>query len=89
MLDRMLDGSESRAALEVLAREEANYRTAVHWAVVDREFRAAAALGHTFHNFLKRLNRLRECDAWVRFLRDATASQGFTEQAADYRGSRP
>ena len=84
MLDRMLDGSESRAALEVLAREEANYRTAVHWAVVDREFRAAAALGHTFHNFLKRLNRLRECDAWVRFLRDATASQGFTEQAADY-----
>ena len=52
--------------------------------MADREFRAAAALGHTFHNFLKRLNRLRECDAWVRFLRDATASQGFTEQAADY-----
>jgi tetratricopeptide (TPR) repeat protein len=84
MLDRMLDGSQSRAALEILTREGANYRTAVHWAVIDRKLQAAATLGHTFHNFLKRSNRLRECDAWVRFLRDATARQGFTEEAADY-----
>ena len=31
----------THAALEIFIREEANYRTAVHWAVADRQFQAA------------------------------------------------
>ena len=40
-LDQALRGSQSRAALAILDREEANYRTAVQWAVADRQFPAA------------------------------------------------
>jgi tetratricopeptide (TPR) repeat protein len=83
-LNRALRGSQSRAALEILNREEANYRTAVHWAVADHQLQAAAALGHTFCDYLERSGRLRERDAWVEWLRDVVGSQGFTEEAAAY-----
>ena len=59
-VDKALKGSLSRAALEILIREEANYRTAVRWAVTDRQFPAAAALGQTFSRYLQMSNRLRE-----------------------------
>jgi tetratricopeptide (TPR) repeat protein len=83
-LDKALTGSQSRAALEVLNREEANYRAAVQWAVADRQLPAAAALGETFSRYLQMSGRLRERDAWVQWLKDAVGQQGFTEEAAVY-----
>ena len=83
-LDKALRGSQSRAALEILNREEANYRTAVHWAVADQQFPAAATLGVTFRVYLERSGRLRERDTWVRWLKDTVGKQGFTEEAAAY-----
>ena len=83
-LDKALRGSQSRAALEALNREEANYRTAVQWAVADQQLPAAATLGYTFRDYLERSGRLRERDAWVQWLKDAVGQQGFTEEAAAY-----
>ena len=54
--------------LEVLDREEANYRTAVRWAVADQQFRDAAGLGDTFRTYLEMSGRRRERDAWVEWL---------------------
>ena len=83
-LDEALYGSQSRTALEILDREEANYRTAVRWAVTDNQYQAAATLGHTFREYLERSGRLRERNAWVQWLRDAVAEAGFTAEAAAY-----
>jgi tetratricopeptide (TPR) repeat protein len=83
-LDQALNGSQSRAALEILSREEVNYRTAVHWAVADGQLQAAARLGNTFRDYLERSGRLRERDAWVLWLKDAVTQQGFTKEAAMY-----
>jgi tetratricopeptide (TPR) repeat protein len=83
-LDRALNGSQSRDALEVLSREEASYRTAVQWAVSDQQLRAAASLGDIFSRYLQMSGRLRERDAWVQWLKDAVRQQGFTAEAADY-----
>src|SRR5439155_18051787 len=82
--DEMLRGSQSRAALEILDREEANYRTAVRWAVADQQHQAAAALGNTFSRYLEMSGRRRERDAWVQWLRDAVTQAGFTAEAAAY-----
>jgi tetratricopeptide (TPR) repeat protein len=83
-LDKALTGSQSRVALEVLSREEANYRTAVRWAVADQQLPAAAGLGETFSLYLQRSGRLSERDAWVQWLKDEVSQQGFTEEAANY-----
>jgi tetratricopeptide (TPR) repeat protein len=84
-LDKALKGSQSRAALEILNREEANYRTAVRWAVSDKQHQAAAGMGTTFRNYLQMSGRLRERDAWVQWLRDVVTQAGFTAYAADYQ----
>lgn len=83
-LYKALRGSQSRTALEVLNREEANYRTAVQWAVAEQQLVAAAALGETFSHYLQMSGRLREHDAWVQWLKDAVGKQGFTEEASAY-----
>ncbi|HEY2738326.1 MAG TPA: tetratricopeptide repeat protein, partial [Thermoanaerobaculia bacterium] len=83
-LDKALHGSQPRAALEVLNREEANYRNVVQWAVADQQLPAAAGMGETFRNYLERSGRLRERDAWVQWLKDAVGQQGFTAEAAAY-----
>ncbi len=83
-LDKALTGSESRAALEILDREEMNYRTAVRWAIADGQHQFAATLGHTFRDYLERSGRLRERDAYVQMLRDAVSQAGFTEETAAY-----
>src|SRR4051812_11532562 len=83
-LDKALTGSQSRAALEVLNREEANYRTAVQWAVADQQFPMAGRLGETFRNYLEWSGRLRERDAWVQWLKDSAGQQGFTEDVVVY-----
>jgi tetratricopeptide (TPR) repeat protein len=84
MLHKALTGSQSRAALAILDREEANYRCAVRWAIGDGRIPEAARLGETFSRYLERSGRLRERDAWVSMLRDATQQGGFTAEAADY-----
>ena len=84
MLDQMLTGSQSRAALAILDHEEANYRTAVRWAIVDGLIREAAALGDTFSRYLQRSGRLREQEAWVTMLKNATQQGAFTAEAAIY-----
>jgi tetratricopeptide (TPR) repeat protein len=83
-LEGALNGSQSRAALEILNREEANYRTAVQLAVADQQFQAAAVLGDTFRKYLERSGRPREIDAWVEWLRESVGQQSFTEEAAVY-----
>ena len=84
MLNQMLFGSQPRAALTILDREEMNFRTAVRWAIAGGQFRTAANLGHTFREYLERSGRLRERDAWVQMLRDAVTQPSFTEEAARY-----
>jgi tetratricopeptide (TPR) repeat protein len=83
-LDTALKGSQSRAALGILDREEVNYRVAVQWAVADQQLEAAAALGHTLSGFLERSGRRRERDTWVEWLRVAVTQKGFTAEAAAY-----
>ena len=83
-LGEALTGSQPRAALEVLNREETNFRAAVQWAEADQRLSAAAALGHTFRAYLERSGRLRERDGWVQWLKDAVGQHGFTEEAAAY-----
>ena len=86
MLNKALTGSQSRAALAILDCEEANYRTAVRWAIVDGLIHEAAALGETFSDYLQRSGRLRERDAWVTMLKNATQQGAFTAEAAIYEG---
>ena len=83
-LDKALTGSQSRGALEILSREEANYRTAVQWAVADQQLPSAAGLGSTFRDYLERSGRFRERDAWVQWLKDAVVKGGFSAEAAVY-----
>ncbi|HEX4952450.1 MAG TPA: CHAT domain-containing protein [Thermoanaerobaculia bacterium] len=83
-LDEALRGSQSRAALEVLNREEASYRRAVQWALADGQLSAAARLGDTFRDYLERSGRLREHAVWVEWLKGAVGKKGFTEEAAEY-----
>lgn len=83
-LDNALSGSQSQAALAILDREEANYRTAVRWAIGDGLIREAAELGHTFRDYLERSGRLCERNAWVTMLKDATQQGAFTADAAAY-----
>ena len=83
-LDKTLNGSQSRAALEVIDREEANFRRAVHWAICDGLIQQAATLGDTFKTYLERSGRLRDRDSWVSLLRDATQEGIFTEATAYY-----
>lgn len=83
-LDTALRGSQPRILLEVLNREEANYRLAVQWAVAEQEFSAAAEMGYTFRDYLENSGRLRELDTWVRWLKGAVTQQSFTVEAATY-----
>src|SRR5206468_3707798 len=83
-LEEGLRGSQSRAALQILEREEANYRTAVRWAIGDGFISDAAVLADTLLVYLQRSNRARERDAWVTLLKGATQSGVFTEDAAKY-----
>jgi tetratricopeptide (TPR) repeat protein len=83
-MNNALKGSQARAGLEILNREESNYRTAVQWAVADQQLNDAAALGDVFGLYLERSGRLRERDALVMCLREVLTQEGFTEWAAVY-----
>jgi tetratricopeptide (TPR) repeat protein len=83
-LGEALRGSQPLAALEALKREEANYRTAVQWALAEHQLQAAAALGEIFSQYLQMSGRLCERDLWVEWLKDAMGKQSVTEAAASY-----
>jgi tetratricopeptide (TPR) repeat protein len=81
-VDRALRGSAARGGIDVLAREEANIRTAVRWAVDSGQFDGAAAMGNTFREYLERTARLRERDQWLAWLADAIAHATFSAAVA-------
>ena len=82
-LDKALSGSAARNAMEVLAREEPNFRRAVQWAVADGQFAVAQPMGDTFRQYLERGHRLREQDAWVQWLAEAAANAPWSESVAN------
>jgi tetratricopeptide (TPR) repeat protein len=81
-VDSALRGSNPRGGMEVLAREEANVRAAVQWAIEDEAYDAASDMGDTVAVFLQMAGRLRERDAWVAWLNEEVGKGGFTEAAA-------
>jgi tetratricopeptide (TPR) repeat protein len=83
-LNNALSGSQSRTAIEILDREEANYRAAVRWAVAKQQLKVAAELSYTFQTYLQMSARLRERDVWVLWLKQALGRQGFTNEVAVY-----
>ena len=66
-----------------MAREEANFRQAVEWAVADGQYPVAGPMGSTFREYLERCARFRERDGWVAWLADEAGRAGWTEAAAD------
>jgi tetratricopeptide (TPR) repeat protein len=77
-----LRGSNPRGGMEVMAREEANFRQAVEWAVADGQYPVAGPMGSTFRDYLERCARFRERDGWVAWLADEAQRAGWTEAAA-------
>ena len=83
-LETILSSSQPRHGLEALAREEANYRTAVGWAVNDRDYTIASELGKKFSRYLKMSGRWREREAWVAWLADEVREGGFSQYTAEH-----
>lgn len=79
---KALGGSSPRWGLEILTREETNFRLAVRWAAEDEQYTVASALGDTFRNYLERSGRLRERDTWVTWLAAEVRKGGFSEALA-------
>jgi tetratricopeptide (TPR) repeat protein len=77
-VDQAFRGSNS-AGMEVMAREEANFRTAVVWALATGEYDVASDLGATFREYLERSGRLRERNSWVAWLAAEVEKGGFTK----------
>jgi tetratricopeptide (TPR) repeat protein len=72
----------------LLAREEANVRTALHWAVALDQFDVAARMNETYRVYLEHLARLRERDQWSTWLADAAAHTTFSEAVASAQINR-
>lgn len=83
---RAFFGPNPRGGMEVMAREEANLRTAVTWALAAGDYDKASDLGGTFRVFLERAGRLRERDAWVTWLVAEVGKGGFTEAFVTQEG---
>lgn len=75
-------GANPRGGMELMAREEANYRAAVAWALEAEAYAEASNLGRTFRGYLERSGRLRERDSWVAWLAGEVGKGGFTNAAA-------
>lgn len=78
-----LTGANPGAGIQVLSREEANFRRAVEWAVAKGQYRVAAPMGETFLRYLESSFRLQERDQWVAWLAAEARQAGWSEQAAD------
>ena len=77
-----LGGSNPRGGMEVMAREEPNFRNAVRLAAGAQAYDEASAMGDTFRRYLQRSGRLRERDSWVKWLAAEVAKGGFSKAAA-------
>lgn len=78
-----LHGSNPRGGMEVMAREEANFRRAVGWALEQGAHEHASAMGQTLALYLKRAGRLRERDRWGAWLASEVRKGGFSTAVAD------
>ncbi|MEM7391149.1 MAG: TIR domain-containing protein, partial [Verrucomicrobiota bacterium] len=83
-LNQAIGGSQPLSALRFFAREEANYRTAVDWAVTDGDLESVADLGYLMSSVLETSRRNREYDAWIGWLKKVVGSDGFSLEAASY-----
>ena len=84
-IGKALRGSQGRAGMEMMAREEANFRCAVQWAIKDAAYSEASAMGDTFAIYLQMSGRLRERDSWVKWLAGEVGKSGFTNESAAYQ----
>ena len=81
-LERPLRSSAARGGMDVLARQEANVRTAVRLAVGSDQFEVAARMVDTFSIYLECSARLRERDQLSAWLADAAAYTTFSAAVA-------
>ncbi len=82
VLRNALHGSQAHGAMEVLAREEANFRAAVGWAVADGEFGVATSMGGTLNLYLAMSNRSRERAGWALWLAQSAEAAAWSEATA-------
>jgi tetratricopeptide (TPR) repeat protein len=82
-VNQALRGSNPRGGMEVMTREEANFRTAVGWAVEAGAYAEASAMGDTLRLYLERSGRFRERDRWVAWLAAEVRKGGFTQAVAE------
>lgn len=78
-----LRGSSPRGGMEVMAREEANFRRAVSWALDGKGYAEAAAIGITFGLYLERSGRLRERVSWIDWLAVEVDQEGSGETVVE------
>jgi tetratricopeptide (TPR) repeat protein len=83
VVDQASRGPNPGGAIEIVAREEANFRTAVTWALAAGEYGAASEIGGTFKGFLEGTGRLRELNSWVAWLAAKVEKGGFTKAYAE------
>ncbi len=82
--DEVFHGRNPRAGMKLVAREEANIRTAVNWALAAGEHRVATTLGDTLGSFCERAGRLRESRSLAAWLGAEVRKGGFSKAAANW-----
>ncbi len=82
-IDKALRGSNPRWGMEVMVREEANFRRAVGWALEKGAYDRASAMGETLTIYLQMAGRLRERDRWAAWLAGEVRKGGFSAAVAN------
>jgi tetratricopeptide (TPR) repeat protein len=81
-VDAAFFGKNPRGGMEVMAREEGNFRLAVARALALGDAAAAADLGDTMGIYLQLAGRLGERDRWAAWLGEQVAAAGWSAAAA-------
>ncbi len=81
-MDKALKESDSRDGMEGMEREEANFRTAISWAVEQKLHKEAVTIGNTLRDYFERTGPLQERDRWVIWLADEVRKDGFRRAVA-------
>jgi tetratricopeptide (TPR) repeat protein len=81
-VNQAFHGSNPRGGMEVMVREEANFRTAVGWALEQGAYDRASGMGDTLGIYLQFAGRLRERDRWVAWLAGEVRKGGFSQAVA-------
>lgn len=76
-------GEAPRNAMELLAREEGNFRQAVSWAFELGNYTAVSAMGDVLREYLHRSGRRNERNAWVNWLVEKMRPVGFIRQTTE------